>query len=106
MRKRPYRIICVNCQEFLYTYEGTFEGRFDFGNFKPAPGVPTPVRGQKMSCPVCKKAWYMLNGRGSLVVLTNKGWKPRNPDGPPKVFMPGEAGVSVDYRPSGTEYKE
>ena len=35
-----------------------------------------------MLCLFCKEPWYMVNARsGSLIVLTDQGWKPQAPEG-------------------------
>lgn len=33
-------------------------------------------------CPECRKPWYMMNSRtGSIIVMTDVGWKPQAPQG-------------------------
>lgn len=34
-----------------------------------------------MECYRCHQAWYALRDNGSIFVMTDKGWKPRAPDG-------------------------
>lgn len=47
------------------------------------PGVPAPKPGELMTCSFCHEPWYMVNARtGSLIVMTDKGWKPSAPTGP------------------------
>ena len=65
-----------------------------------------------MMCVKCGNAWYMMNTRGSMYVLTDDGIKPREPDGVPRVFVPDHIGfikpeLTKDFQEGkGTEYEE
>ena len=104
-KRDPYQILCVACRSFLYFYSGTFTGKFDWTEFKPShPGVPQPGPGVDMKCS-CGKPFYMVNTRGGLIFMTNQGWKPREPDGPSRVIVPGQDRITVN-KPDETEYEE
>lgn len=106
-KKDPFQIMCVNCRALLYWYYGTFEGAFDKENFKPAhPKVPVPDKKTKMLCPECVRPFYMVNFRGGPIFMTNRGWKPREPSGPSRIFMPGEEHITINNPKIETEYKE
>lgn len=82
MSRTLYRILCAHCHAFLYWYKGTFEGNFQLLDFAPAQqDVPPPRSGKPMVCPKCGQAWYILRQNGSIYVMTDRGWKPRAPDG-------------------------
>lgn len=34
-----------------------------------------------MLCVKCGKPWYLVKENGSLLVMTNQGWRPRDPVG-------------------------
>ena len=106
--KNPYRIYCVNCRSMLYFYYGEFTGKPKISQFKPSePTVHAPTPGKKMLCSKCNKPWYMVNVRGGLVVMTDRGWKPREPEGDSKgVLTPYQDGTRIDYRFSHTEFGE
>lgn len=79
-----YRIQCANCRKGLFQYRGEFEtGRpVRSRDFFPLPGVTKPATGEPMLCTFCKEPWYMVNVRtGAMIVLTDKGFKPRAPEG-------------------------
>lgn len=77
-----YRILCSSCHQFLYWFKGDFRGGFQILDFIPAnPNVPPPRPKDPMLCPVCARPWYILRQNGSIYVFTDKGWKPRAPDG-------------------------
>jgi len=107
-KERPYKILCVNCRTHLFNYSGSFVGRFDSESFKPATsGIPAPKKHARMECPKCKKAWYMVTYRnGKLVVMTDRGWRPKDPDGPSRILLPEDVRLTVDYQASDLDYTE
>lgn len=77
-----YKIYCVGCRKHLFSYRGDFTGVVLPRQFIARPGVPDPAPGEPLICPQCHKPWYMQNSRtGALIVMTDKGWKPRAPEG-------------------------
>ena len=99
MRKK-YNILCVHCRKHLYDYYGEFEGPFDLRNFEPAnSGIPKPGPGEAMMCLRCGNSFYMLTHRGSIIVMTNEGFKPRAPSGAPHVFVPDDTGYIIPELP-------
>lgn len=107
MIKRPYKIYCVNCKSNIYMFEGEFCGKFNFSMFKPATsGIKSPSSRELMSCPSCGKTWYMLNSKGGIIVLTDKGWKPREPSGIPIIFRPGDSGMFISHPDGKTEFSD
>lgn len=77
-----HRILCLNCHQFLYLYDGDFEGPFDYRKFRPAkPDIPLPRPKQEMVCVRCGHVWYGLRSNGSIFVMTDKGMKPNAPTG-------------------------
>lgn len=63
-------------------YRGDFTGFFRAKDFYPLPGVPKPAPKEPMLCAFCKEPWYAVNARtGAPIVMTDKGWKPREPEG-------------------------
>jgi len=78
------RILCSNCRKTLFHYRGSFAtgAPIRSKDFYALPGVPDPKAGDPMNCPFCHAPWYMVNARsGSLIVLTDHGWKPQAPEG-------------------------
>ncbi len=72
-------------------------------DFKPAHGgIPVPSPGTSMLCP-CGKPWYMVNVRGGLLVMTNRGWKPKEPGGSKKVYLPGENSMTARIKDADFE---
>lgn len=77
-----FKVYCCRCHKLIYLYHGTFEGPIQRHDFHPAfPHIAVPTARDPMLCPLCKEPWYMTKTNGALVVITDKGWKPRNPDG-------------------------
>lgn len=77
-----FKILCVSCRTHLFNYHGNFEGKPHWKDFKPATlSVPIPAPRKEAKCPHCDKPWYMVRQNGSLVVMTDQGFKPREPDG-------------------------
>jgi hypothetical protein len=88
-------------------YYGEFEGPFNYKLFKPASsGIPNPEPDDPMTCIACGNPWYMLNVKGGLLVMTDRGWKPREPSGSPKIIKPGDQNLVVYSGDSKTEFVE
>lgn len=87
-RSNPYRILCAHCHISLYWYTGEFEGEFQMRDFYPInQDIPSPQPGRPLICPQCGQRWHLLRSNGSICVFTDKGWKPRAPDGDAPVTM-------------------
>lgn len=75
-----YSILCSSCRKRIFVYRGDFKGRMTVNQFTPVNQQPVPVRGEAMLCGFCGRAWYMINAStGGMLVLTDKGVKPRDP---------------------------
>lgn len=75
-----YSILCASCRKRLFVYRGDFKGHMTPNQFTPVGNTPAPARGEAMVCCFCTKPWYMINAStGGMLVLTNKGVKPRDP---------------------------
>ena len=84
----PLRILCANCHEFLYFFKGEFTGEFQMLDFVPAkPDTPRPKPNTPMLCHKCGQAWYVVRKNGAIYLFTDKGWKPRAPDGEAPMTM-------------------
>lgn len=75
-----YSILCSSCRKRLFVYRGDFKGPMEGKQFTPVGTTPAPARGEAMICAHCTKPWYMINAStGGMLVLTDKGVKPRDP---------------------------
>lgn len=113
--KKKLKILCCECRTHLYWYSGGFEDGSPIlpRDFEPASsGIPKPSYGEAMMCVKCGAAFYMVTHRGSILVLTNEGVKPRAPEGTPRVFTPDNVGYlrpspSPEFKDGeATEFKE
>lgn len=104
MPKQPFvKVLCCQCRKHLYHYYGGFEHgvRPRIDQFKPAtPDVPAPTTKGEMTCVACRQPWYMMNvSTGSLILLTDQGWKPRAPKGRRVMVWEEPYGIAVPEVP-------
>lgn len=105
MKSKPFKILCAHCRTHLYWFHGRFVGPTRPELFEPVAGAVRPGVRVSALCHRCGQRWYMLRENGSLVVMTDQGWKPSAPKGPRHVIANLFPEMSLEDK-AGSEYRD